>query len=74
MSTSMVFYNTSSAMRDQMAPIPPEQSAAGMQDRMTWGERVGDRLVDMGSPLENDAAADVQVSGYSVIDAETPGT
>jgi len=70
----MVFYNTTSAMRDQMAQIPPEQSAAGMQDWMTWGERAGDRLVDMGSPPENDAAADVQVSGYSVIDAEIPGT
>ena len=71
MSTSMVFYNTSSAMRDQMAQIPPEQSAAGMQDWMAWGERVGDRLVDMGSPLENDGDADVQVSGYSVIDADS---
>jgi hypothetical protein len=32
---------------------------------MTWGERVGEHLVDMGSPLENDGDADVQVSGYS---------
>lgn len=38
---------------------------------MTWGERVGDRLVDMGSPLENGGDADVQVSGYSVIDADS---
>ena len=67
----MVFYNTTSAMRDQMAQIPPEQSAAGMQDWMTWGERVGDRLVDMGSPLENDGDTDVQVSGFSVIDADS---
>ena len=27
--------------------------------------------MDMGSPLENDGDADVQVSGYSVIDAES---
>ena len=71
MSKYMVFYNTTSAMRAQMAQIPPEQSAAGMQDWMTWGERVGDRLVDMGSPLENDGDNDVQVSGYSVIDADS---
>ena len=71
MSKYMVFYNTTSAMRAQMAEIPPEQSAAGMQDWMTWGERVGDRLVDMGSPLENEGDADVQVSGYSVIDADS---
>ena len=71
MSKYMVFYNTTSAMRAQMAEIPPEQSAAGMQDWMAWGERVGDRLVDMGSPLENDGDADVQVSGYSVIDADS---
>ena len=28
----MVFYNTTSAMRAQLAEIPPEQAAAGMQD------------------------------------------
>lgn len=67
----MVFYNTTSSMRAQTAAIPPEQAAAGMQDWMVWGEGVGDRLIDMGSPLENDGDADVQVSGYSVIDAES---
>ena len=71
MSKYMVFYSTSGAMRAQMAAIPPEQSAAGMQEWMTWGERVGDRLVDMGSPLENDGDEDVQVSGYSVIEADS---
>jgi hypothetical protein len=68
----MVFYNTTGEMRAQMAQIPPEQAAAGMQQWMVWGERVGDRLVDMGSPLENEGDADVQVSGYSVIDADSP--
>ena len=67
----MVFYNTDSAMRSQMAEIPPEQSAAGMQEWMTWGERVGSKLVDMGSPLVNSGDADVQVSGYSVIVADS---
>ncbi len=67
----MVFYNTTSAMRAQLAEIPPEQAAAGMQDWMTWGERVGDRLVDMGSPLENDGDADVPVSGYAIVDADS---
>lgn len=71
MSKYMVFYNTTSAMRAQMAQIPPEQAAAGMEEWMSWGERVGDRLVDMGSPLENEGDADVQVSGYSVIDADS---
>jgi hypothetical protein len=42
-----------------------------MQEWTAWGERVGDRLVDMGSLLENDGDADVQVSGYSVIDADS---
>jgi hypothetical protein len=67
----MVFYNTTSAMRAQMAEIPAEQAAAGMQEWTTRGERVGDRLVDMGSPLKNDGDADVQVSGYSIIDADS---
>lgn len=71
MSKYMVFYNTTSGMRAQMAERPAEQSAAGMQEWMTWGEWVGDRLVDMGSPLENDGDADIQVSGYSVIDADS---
>jgi hypothetical protein len=71
MSKYMVFYNTTASMRAQMADIPAEQAAAGMQEWMTWGERVGDRLVDMGSPLVNEGDADVQVSGYSVIDADS---
>ena len=71
MSKHMVFYNTTSAMRSQMAEIPEEQAAAGMQGWMTWGERVGEHLVDMGSPLVNDGDTDVQVSGYSVIDADS---
>ncbi len=71
MAKYMVFYNTTAAMREQMNQIPPEQAAAGMQEWMTWGDRVGDRLVDMGSPLENEGDADVQVSGYSVIDADS---
>ena len=71
MSKYMVFYNTTSAMRAQLAQIPPEQSAAGMQDWMAWAGRVGDRLVDMGSPLENDEEPDVQASGFSVIEADS---
>ena len=71
MSKYTVFYNTTSAMRAQMAEIPPEQAAAGTQEWMTWGERVGSNLVDMGSPLVNEGDADVQVSGYSVIDADS---
>lgn len=72
MAKYMVFYNTTSAMREQMAQIPPEQAGAGMQEWTTWGERVGGHLVDMGSPLENTGPEDAQVSGYSVIDAESP--
>lgn len=72
MAKYMVFYNTTGEMRAQMEQIPPEQAAAGMQQWTVWGERVGERLVDMGSPLENDGDADVQVSGYSVIDADSP--
>ena len=48
MAKYMVFYNTTSAMRAQMAEIPPDQAAAGMEGWMTWGAQVGDRLVDMG--------------------------
>ena len=71
MAKYMVFYNTTSAMRAQMAEIPPDQAAAGMERWMTWGAQVGDRLVDMGSPLVNEGDDDVQVSGYSVIDADS---
>jgi hypothetical protein len=42
-----------------------------MEGWMTWGAQVGDRLVDMGSPLVNDGDDDVQVSGYSIIDADS---
>lgn len=68
----MVFYNSSAAMREQMAQIPPDQAGAGMQEWTKWGERVGAHLVDMGSPLESTDSSDLQISGYSILDADTP--
>ena len=57
-------------------PTPPDASHAGWP---AWFDKLGDRLVDRGSPLANGAAlhADgstsgsaTQLNGYSVIEAE----
>lgn len=59
--------------------MTPEQQAKGMEAWMTWAQKCGDKLVDMGSPLANgqsltpagSSASSKQVSGYSVLQANT---
>jgi hypothetical protein len=62
------------------APAPtPEESKAGMARWMAWHNRVGDGMVDFGTPLadgvrvssEGTAASDRDVVGYSIVEADS---
>ena len=71
MARYIVFYATTGAMRAELAGLPPERAAAGMELWMRWAGQVADRLVDLGSPLDAEGEADVQVSGYSILEADS---
>ena len=63
----------------QTANMSPEQQAAGMALWQAWAERVGSKLLDMGTPLINGKRVAAQaepmpstrdVAGYSLLSAE----
>ena len=59
------------------APPSPEQMEAGMGEWNAWAGKVGDGMVDFGTPLaggvrvttEGTTPSDRQVVGYSIIEA-----
>ena len=74
----VTYYAPISAI-ERMAKASPEEMQKGMQSWMTWAEKCGDGLADMGSPLVNgqivtDAgvvSSDKNVTGYSILQAES---
>lgn len=61
-------------------PAPtPEEAKAGMARWMAWHDRVGDRMVDFGTPLadgfrvrsESTTPSDRDVVGYSIVEADS---
>jgi len=75
----LVVYHVPLEAMAQMANLTPEQQAAGMALWQRWIERVGDSLVDVGTPLINgkslrangsSSASTKEVSGYSLVVAK----
>lgn len=75
----LVTYHVPASAMAQMANTTPEQQAEGMKQWMDWSARVGDSMVDMGSPLMpgqqltpggHATQSDKEFSGYSIIQAE----
>jgi hypothetical protein len=63
----------------EAAPPAPEDMEASMGEWNAWGAKVGDGLIDFGTPLANGvrvspggatAPSTLEVSGYSLIEAE----
>ncbi|MCX6351259.1 MAG: YciI family protein [Bacteroidetes bacterium] len=75
----IVIYHASDDAVKQMASVSPEDQAKGMEGWMTWAQRCGNQLVDMGSPLMGGQAlspdgtstnSNKSVTGYSILEAE----
>ena len=76
----MVIYHASAEAMAQMATSTPEQREEGMKYWLAWQSKLGDALVDMGSPLmggvqlkskDESIPSQKEVSGYSILQAET---
>ena len=77
MTKFMVLYRSTVSAQEQMAAGTPEQAQAGMDAWMTWAGKAGDAIVDLGSPLSEDAwvgpgsAGDsMHITGFSILQAE----
>ena len=74
----MVIYHTPAEAMAQMGEATPEQKAEGMKPWMAWKAKIGDKLVDFGTPLmggtrlQPDGTSQMstkEVSGYSILQA-----
>lgn len=73
----VIYYAPASAV-EQMSKASPEDMKKGMEPWMAWAQKVGDKMVDLGTPLGNGqkvtksgaTASDSQVNGYSILQAE----
>jgi len=75
----LIIYHAPFDAMAQTANISPEEQAAGMALWRAWAEKVGRKMVDLGSPLINGkkltsrgsaAPSTKDVSGYSLLQAE----
>lgn len=75
----IVLYHAPTDAMKQMASVPKEEQAKGMEAWMQWAKKCGSQLVDLGAPLANGLAllpngqsknSDKSVAGYSVLQAE----
>jgi hypothetical protein len=72
----LVLYRSSVTAGEQMANTTPEQAQAGMELWMTWAQKAGDAIVDLGSPLAPTAtigggSAGQPIAGFSILQADT---
>src|SRR5690242_1938839 len=73
MTRFLVLYRSTSTAAEQMAAGTPEQVQEGMKAWTAWAQKVGDAIVDFGTPLsvvEPGGDAGDPVGGYSVLQAE----
>ena len=74
----IVIYHAPAAAIEQMANSTPEQMKEAMKPWMAGAEKIGDSLVDWGTPLaggqkvtkSGSSPSDREVTGYSILQAE----
>ena len=73
MAKFLVLYRAATTATEQIAAGTPAQAQAGMDAWMTWAQRAGDAVVDLGSPLDVvEAGGDTgdPIGGFSVLQAD----
>lgn len=74
MSKYLVLYRAKLSAAEQMQQGGHEQAQAGMEAWMSWAQKAGDAVVDLGSPLGVvEAAGDDAdpIGGYSILQADS---
>lgn len=75
----LVLYQSPISAAEQMAKSSPEQAKAGMDAWMSWANKAGSALVDLGSPVGNDTTVakgavspgSNKIGGYSILQGES---
>lgn len=79
MKNFLVTYHSTPEAMAGMKDITPEQMAEGMKPWMEWQAKIGEQLVEMGSPLcasnkitpAGEGKCTNNVSGFSIVKADT---
>lgn len=75
----IVIYHAPAEAMEMMANATEEEKAEGMKPWMAWVERMGDHMIDLGTPLMggtqllpdgSSKPSQKEVTGYSIIQAE----
>ena len=74
-----VLYRAPVSAQEQMANASPEEMKAGMEPWFAWKEKLGDGVVDMGTPLgsprrvtkDGASSSDSSICGYSILQANS---
>lgn len=74
----VVLYYAPASVMEKMKDSTPEEQKKGMEEWHVWAEKIGDGLVDLGTPLANGqkvtsdgtSASDKDVVGYSILQAD----
>ena len=74
MTKYLILYRSPASAAEQMAGATPEQAQAGMDAWMTWAQKAGDAVVDLGAPLgvvEPGGDAGDPVGGFTILQADS---
>ena len=76
MAKYLVLYRSKVSAAEQLEGASPEDAQAGMDAWMQWSGKVGNAMVDMGSPLQSVAVMGgsgdgAHISGFSVLEADS---
>ena len=68
----LILYLSPTPARDEMARRSPEQQKAGTDAWKEWARNAGNALVELGAPLADVGGKKTQVTGFSILQANSP--
>jgi hypothetical protein len=79
MTQFLVLYNSEMSAGDQMAGATAEEAKAGMDAWMAWAGEAGDKVIDLGMPVQpkvlvtanSTTESTSKTAGYSILHGET---
>ena len=79
MTQFLVLYLAPASLKDKCKDMSEEDMSKMMQSWMSWAEKCGEHLVDMGAPIANakrldtsgSTSSDSEAGGYSIMQADS---
>ena len=71
MTEFLILYNAPTSLKDKCKDMSEDDMSKMMQAWMSWAEKCGDHLVDMGAPIAN--AKRLDTSGTTISNSESGG-